>query len=452
MTTTPSGAAAGPSPRVPRGRLGRLLREPFTRRGWAEFRYALVGLPLAVAGFVYTVASLAAGALASVTLVGLPLLAVSSTGARWFGAVNRNLARRLLAVAVEDPRPVRPGSGFVGWVRSGLGDGSAWRARAYLVLKLPIAVSAFVAAAAMRLGAVWYVLSPLERALNIDTRSVDDHGVNRRYVLHYGGFYFDTWPRTLLLSAIGVMAWWLAPWILRGVLRLDRDLIGSLLSASGRSTRMRALERARAHAVDDSAAMLRRIERDLHDGAQAELLGLAMKLGLAKEKLAAADRELPGQADLTHARQLVDDAHASARTALTELRDLARGVHPPILDQGLDEALSTLAARSAVPVHVDIAIRDRPSAAIETVAYFCVAELLSNVVKHSQARAASLRVTQHGDLIRIQVIDGGVGGATLAGSGLIGLGDRLATVDGQLDLASPPGGPTVVTVELPTHV
>jgi signal transduction histidine kinase len=213
---------------------------------------------------------------------------------------------------------------------------------------------------------------------------------------------------------------------------------------------VRDLEQTRAQAVDDSAARLRSIERDLHDGAQAQIVAVAMKLGLAKEKLSGA--EAGGDPDVQRALELVDTAHRTAREAINELRDLARGIHPPVLDRGLDAALSTLAARSAVPVDLIVDVPQRPSPSIETIAYFCAAELLANVAKHSGARRATLEAVHVPGLLRVRVSDDGYGGARLdAGSGLRGLAERVRTVDGRIEVSSPPGGPTVVTVELPSH-
>ncbi|HJY94434.1 MAG TPA: histidine kinase, partial [Streptosporangiaceae bacterium] len=211
--------------------------------------------------------------------------------------------------------------------------------------------------------------------------------------------------------------------------------------------RVRALEQTRAHAVEDSAAKLRSIERDLHDGAQAQLVALAMKLGLAKDKLV--DTAPP---DLTRVAQLVDDAHRSAIEAIADLRTLARGIHPSALDNGLADALATLAARSAVQVELITDIPERPSAAIETIAYFSAAELLANAAKHSGARHATLEAVHVPGLLRVRVTDDGHGGASpVPDGGLRGLAERARTVDGHLDIDSPAGGPTVVTVELPSH-
>jgi signal transduction histidine kinase len=242
--------------------------------------------------------------------------------------------------------------------------------------------------------------------------------------------------------------WWGAGLIAVGALEV---WIAYRLLVAPLPLRVRELERSRARAVDDSAARLRQIERDLHDGAQAQMVAVAMKLGLAREKLAGMTGAT-GQADLGRVLELVVAAHHGAKEAITELRDLARGIHPPVLDQGLGTALTSLAAHSDVPVELVIDLPERPSAAIETIAYYCVAELLTNVAKHSGARHATLSVVHVPGLLRIQVSDDGSGGARIeAGGGLAGLAERVRTVDGRLQVSSPPHGSTVVTVELPSH-
>jgi signal transduction histidine kinase len=243
-----------------------------------------------------------------------------------------------------------------------------------------------------------------------------------------------------------------APWLTRAVVGLDRVLITRLIGPVSLTERVRDLEQTRAHAVDDSAARLRRIERDLHDGAQAQLVAVAMKLGLAKENLGGTAGATVEAEDVQRAFELVDAAHSLAKEAITELRDLAHGIHPPVLDHGLAAALATLAARSAVPVGLVADLPERASAAIETIAYFCAAELLTNVAKHSGARHATLEAVHVPGLLRVRVSDDGHGGARAdLGSGLAGLIGRLRTVDGRMEISSPPGGPTVVTIQLPSH-
>jgi signal transduction histidine kinase len=186
----------------------------------------------------------------------------------------------------------------------------------------------------------------------------------------------------------------------------------------------------------------RQIERDLHDGAQQRLLSLGMDLGMALEKF---------ETDPDAARALVGDAHQELQRAVSELRNLARGIHPAVLtDRGLDAALSALAARSPVPVRLEIDIRERPPASIEATAYFIVAEALTNAARHANASAVDVRVRLFGDALRIEVADDGVGGAEeRPGGGLAGLADRASSVEGVLRVTSPAGGPTVVAAELP---
>jgi signal transduction histidine kinase len=243
------------------------------------------------------------------------------------------------------------------------------------------------------------------------------------------------------LSWVGLVPLAGAVLIFWTVYRLQQDSVG----------RVRELEQSRAHLVDDSAARLREIERDLHDGAQAQMIAVAMKLGLAKEKLSGTINGT-AQPELERILELVEAAHRGAKAAVTELRDLARGIHPPVLDHGLGTALTTLAARSHVPVELVVDLPERPSAAIETIAYFCAAELLTNVTKHSGARHATLAAVGAPGLLRVRVSDDGSGGARLeARGGLAGLAERIGIVDGRLQVSSPYGGPTVVTVELPSH-
>ena len=243
------------------------------------------------------------------------------------------------------------------------------------------------------------------------------------------------------LSALAALPLAGASLIFWTVYRLQRDSV----------QRVRELEESRANLVEDSAARLRRIERDLHDGAQAQMVAVAMKLGLAREKLGGA-LDGTGPADLARVLELLDAAHRGAKEAIAELRDLARGIHPSVLDHGLGTALATLAARSDVPVELALDLPDRSAAAIETIAYFCAAELLSNVAKHSGARHATLAAVRAPGLLRVRVSDDGTGGARMeARGGLAGLAERTRTVDGRLRISSPPGGPTVITVELPSH-
>src|SRR5580704_12115088 len=230
-------------------------------------------------------------------------------------------------------------------------------------------------------------------------------------------------------------------------LEAERDAQARIAAAAERTGE---LQERRARAVDESAARLRRIERDLHDGAQVRLAALALTLGEIKENLEAAGDG--GGNDQARTTMLIGAAHRNAKETLAELRDLARGIHPAVLDRGLDAALSTLAETSMTPVALTVSIAERPSPAIETITYFCAAELLANIAKHSRATRAAISVTEQDGELVMTVCDDGAGGARIiAGGGLAGLRERVQTVDGRLALSSPDGGPTTVTVALPVH-
>ncbi|NUO61301.1 MAG: sensor histidine kinase [Hamadaea sp.] len=227
--------------------------------------------------------------------------------------------------------------------------------------------------------------------------------------------------------------------------RLELLLARTMLQPSRAETlsvRVDALAESRAEVVDAADAERRRIERDLHDGAQQRLVSLAMNLGLARATLTDTD---------PRAAQALADAHDEAKLALTELRQLVRGLHPAVLDdRGLDAALSGIAARSPIPVRLTVDVPDRPSRTIEAVAYFVVAEALTNVAKHADATAITVTIRRTGSRLSVVIADDGRGGADpAAGSGLRGLAQRVGSVDGTLRLSSPAGGPTVIEVELP---
>jgi signal transduction histidine kinase len=445
--------------------IARPLREPFARRTWAEIGYVLATLPLATVGFAYLLVSLFLGVVLAVTFIGLPLLAVTGLGARGLGSVQRRLARLMLAERVPPPLPFAARPGLFGWLGSALRDPVGWRARAYLLVKFPLAVlTVYVVAICWGGGLFWLTYpiwwqtsgpGPARANVFLDVAALIFRGgaysgprLEHNVTIHFReSVYADTWPRAVLVQLAGLVLLLAAPWVVRGLVGVDRWLIRGLLGRTRGSERVRELERARAQVVADSAATLRRIERDLHDGTQAQLATLAMNLGQAKEKL---QHRANVPFDPAGALDLIDTAHRHSKEALAELRDIARGIHPPALDVGLDAALVTLVARSAVPAVLHTDIRDRPSRAIETIAYFSAAELLANVAKHSQARCATVEVSARDGALRLQVSDDGVGGAHPGtGSGLPGLNHRVRAVDGHLHISSPPGGPTVVRVDLP---
>jgi signal transduction histidine kinase len=424
-----------------KGQLSLFSRQTvFDSRTWTELLYALVCLPLAVAGFTLIVTLLSLGVGLLITVVGVFVLAFCLVVARGFGSMYRGLGRNLLGVDVETP-PVRiRRRGILGWIT----DREGWRASLFLLLQLPVSIVNFTFATVFwgyGLGAltypIWQPFLPYQTA----------HGVRHRGANFGSSYFLDTPGRIAVTAITGFILVCIAPRIVHGILAIDRVMIRGLLGPTEASKRIAALEQTRAIAVDESAAALRRIERDLHDGAQARLVGLAMNLGMAKEDLESGDPEA-----LERVRALVDQAHREAKGTIIDLRDLARGIHPPALDNGLDDALTTLTARSAVPTTLQIDLPHRPSAAVETIVYFCTAELLTNAAKHSGARHASVDVRQIDGTVFVRVGDDGAGGAQPGrggGSGLRGLADRIATVDGTMDIVSPDGGPTQVTISIP---
>ncbi|MET8056165.1 sensor histidine kinase [Streptomyces microflavus] len=381
------------SPSVPDPDRPPPARLALDRWTWREIAHLLVNLPMAIAGFVYALLVIAVGVGLSVTVIGLPVLVAGLRGARVLGRVERGRARSLLGVRIEEPSPLPRGrqeGGVFPWLWSGLKDPVGWRSLLYAFIRLP-----------------WGVL---------------------------------TFAVTLVSL---IVLWPVLPFIARGLTAADRAMVRGLLPPSDElERRIAELESDRGVVVDTAAADLRRIERDLHDGAQARLVALAMGLGLAKEKLTD---------DPEAAARMVDEAHGEIKVALQELRDLARGIHPAVLtDRGLDAALSAIASRCTVPVNVSVDLPGRPAEAIEGIAYFTVSELLQNVSKHSGARSASVEVWRAADRLLIKVTDDGSGGALMGGgSGMAGLAERLGAVDGLFVLDSPVGGPTAVTAELP---
>ncbi|WP_093765434.1 sensor histidine kinase [Streptomyces sp. F-7] len=423
-----------------RRRMPAALRAPVEGRAWRELAYVLLSLPISILLFTYAVTMVSLGAGLLVTFLGVPVLAAALAGCRGIGSVERARARGLLGLDVGEPQPRRlERQGFMGWIGAVLKSGTSWRALLYSVLQLPWAVLSFtVTVTVWTLGwslvtyPLWFWVLPMYAGQDgIQLYGDEQHSI-----------YLDNPFEIAVTAGVGLLFTLATPWIVRALTMVDRLMVHGLLGPSRLATRVVELESDRGVVVDTAAADLRRIERDLHDGAQARLVSLAMDLGLAKEKL----REDPQAA-----ARMVDEAHGEVKTALQELRDLARGIHPAVLtDRGLDAALSSVASRCTVPVQVEVDLSERPAPAIEGIAYFTVSELLQNVSKHSRATWAAVEVWRSEDRLMLQVVDNGVGGADLSrGSGLSGLAERLDAVDGILVVDSPAGGPTRVTAELP---
>ncbi len=426
----------------------RFLTGLFQRQTWREFLYHFAALLLAPFGFAYAVATVSLGASLAVTVVGLVVAAALIAAARYWGTVQRSLAASLLQQHVAEPVPFRPKPGFFGFIRSGLADSAGWRAIAHQSVSFVVSVTAFCVSItffATGLGAmthwIWYRYLPLQQAADGSWHRGAQLGMD---------YYIDTPPRQLLFAAIGaVFLWLLWPALNHGFARLQAVLAAGLLGPTAASLRLRDVEHSRNRTVEDADARLRRIERDLHDGTQAQLVAIAMKLGDARDRLS-------GQETAPEVAHLLESAHGTAKDALVDLRDLARGIHPPVLNDGLAPALETLAAQSPVRTSLVLNIAARPAPAVEATAYFCAMELVTNAVKHARAEQIRISVRTAGNRLQLHVGDDGRGGAVLSRpapsghrSGLAGLAERVAAVDGTLHIESPAGGPTNVTIDLP---
>ncbi|MEV6541372.1 sensor domain-containing protein [Streptomyces sp. NPDC051665] len=431
-----------------RSRLRTLAVATFGRRALAAVLYGVIALPLALVGFFLTLVGLAFGGALSVTTLGLWLLAATVRGALALGALQRGLARRLLGLEIEQPSAGDGGKGVLGWRRGILLDRTGWRAVGCALLTPFTAVFAYAAVVIGYIYGALFTLHPLLKRWNYNTVHTTDgttHPVttDHHVSLEFFGYQLDSWPRWLIPFTAGFLLLAVAPLLLRYALGPHRALLTVLLGPDAATRRIRTLEETRARAVDDAAATLRRIERDLHDGTQARLVALAMHLTLIRELVTAG-------AEPDRVLTAVDTARGNATQAITDLRHLVKGIHPPVLDEGLHAALTTLAADGALPVTLTTDIGTRPTPAVETITYFCAAELLANATKHAHATSAAVDVTARDGVLRLRVTDDGQGGAKIgAGSGLTGLLARVRTVDGTLTCDSPHGGPTVVTVELP---
>jgi signal transduction histidine kinase len=413
---------------------GAEVRRPTGADAWLTTVNILIGLWTGLLSFIFLGWLLPVSlVLTPIFLVGLPLLACALLLSRWFGALERARYRMVLGVDIPSPHPdEKPEGGLTDRLRTLLRTPARWREAGYNLLRFPLS-----AVQVVLVTAVW--LLPLGGlSLPIYNWSLPHGGANLAL------FTVRSWWALTLVFLISALLLVNAPRLVRWLGIADLAIARRLLGPDRLAARVGELERSRAAVVVSAEEERRRIERDLHDGAQQRLVALAMQLGRARSRFAT---------DPDGARALLDEAHSEAKAALAELRDLARGLHPAVLtDRGLDAALSGLAARSPVPVvvEVDPAAGDKPVPVVDAIAYFVVAEALTNVAKHSGATRAAVVVRRLDGMLRVVVSDDGVGGADPAlGTGLRGLADRVSGVDGRLHVDSPAGGPTVLTVELP---
>jgi len=423
-------AAAGlASPGGARSVLGALV----SPRTWLAVIHLLAGLVIGIVSFTLVVTGISLGiALLPVFLVGIAVLVAVIWLAGMFARAERARFAVLLGTEIPGPPP-RPDEP-TGWRRLNLLflARSTWLPSVYALVRLPLSViEAVVVSSVWGIGLALLTLPAYNGALPGGSA-------------HLGSFALNNAAWVALGVATGVALLLGAPPLTRVVAAGDTVVARWLLGPgrrAGMAARIGELETSRARVVDAAETERRRIERDLHDGAQQRLVSLAMELGRARAKFGS---------DPEAAEAIVRQAHEQAKEALTELRNLVRGVHPPVLsDRGLDAALSGLAALSPVPVTVRVDLAERPPPAVEAIAYFVVAEALTNVAKHAKASRALVTVSRTGDLLNVAISDDGIGGASLAGRGLSGLAARTAGIDGRLLVTSPDGGPTVIEAVLP---
>lgn len=385
----------------------------------------LVGLVLAVF-FVLSLSLL-------VIWFGLPLLILATMIVRALAEAHRGWLAEWLGGPIPSPyRPLPPTRNVLTRSAVILGDPATWRDLSWLFINatvgfllalLPIALLG-QALQAVLINAYWPLLPGETWVAFVPVRDA---------------------PSALLALLPGVMSlllfWWLTPHIMAGYAHLSRLLLAPTENQR-LAARVQHLHESRADTVDAQASEVRRIERDLHDGAQARLVSLGMSLGMAEEILAK---------DPATAQRLLTEARTATQQALTELRNLVRGIHPPVLvERGLEGAVRALVVSQALPVTVDVELSGRPSAPVESAAYFAIAELMANIAKHSAASRGWVRANYGQGRLIIVVGDDGVGGAdAIGGSGLRGIERRLGAFDGTIGVVSPPGGPTIVTMELP---
>ena len=417
-----------------------------TSKVWLQTIHLLLDLPMGIIGFTAVVTFLSISAGLVITLVGIPLLAATVLMGRYFAAFERSRSEVLLG----DNPPAPVSFNFKGaplqtmW--AALKDIQGWKGLVYGVIALPLGIINFTITVLIWSLAVGFTFA--FTTIWLGRRENGDSGFY--WITAHGHWHvISGWANVgwgVGLTIAGLFLLGLTPRIINGMAKFDQLLIRALCSPSSNdllNQRVSALEESRTASVQGAAGELRRIERDLHDGAQQHLVSVAMQLGLAKERLN--DQTDPQIAEL------VTSAHKDAKQAIVDLRDLVRGIHPAVLtDRGLDAAVSALAARSPIPIDVKNEVHRSLPSQVEATAYFVISESLTNIAKHSQASEASVHLTEENNRIIIEVTDNGIGGAhNVADGGLSGLRDRVRSIDGDMTISSPVHGPTRIMVTLP---
>ncbi len=394
---------------------------------WRSNTYIVASFPIGGITFTYFVTMLSLGTSLLIIWIGIPVLIATVASLRFFARLERRRAGWLLREPILSLYLPQQRRGMLGYLHNAIGDSQIWKDLLWLLVLLPIfGLAAFI------LAVVFWTTSLAMISLPIWSWSIPG-GID------FGLFNIDTVHEAFAIIPLGLVLFAISVPFTRA-LALGMGSFGRSLLAPSERRRVEQLERTRAGAVDAQAAELQRIERDLHDGAQARLVALAMDLGMAQEKLAS---------DPEGAHALITGAHSEAKKAIAELRDLSRGIYPAILtDRGLGPALSSIAARNPVEVALNVDVDGRLPAATEAAAYFVTVEALTNVAKHSGASHARVRIQHKADWLRVEISDDGDGGADADGSGLTGLRQRVEALDGRLAVQSGELG-TTIRAELP---
>ena len=420
-------------------------RVPWSPRAWSQALYLAGGIPAQVFALLLLLVpwwSLVRGHHHWTKVWPVPplILVIVFLAVPLFTGIHRHRLRATAGVLIA-PQPVMPDRltprGIVAAARAP----ATWRQLGYHLLAGPALAAAAIVAVGVWLAGVLYTLV-YAYAWTLPVGSLLQRGQSSSPPGHLPPVSYIPADAFLTVGGIALLA--VAPWLTAAVGALDARAARALLGPSRAEEleyQVERLAQTRAGVVDAADAERRRLERDLHDGTQQRLVSLAMRLGMARAE----------RPDAAQAHQVIAEAHEEAKAALAELRHLVRGLHPAVLeDRGLDAALSGVAARLPIPVRLTVDVPRRPPPTIEAVAYFVVSEGLTNIAKHAQASQAEVFVQRANDRLHIIVSDDGVGGADPAhGTGLAGLAKRAASVDGTFEIASPPGGPTLLTVDLP---
>ena len=405
----------------------RFARVGWRGQTWLNLAYLLVAFPTGLAYFIVLVVGITTGVGLAVLVVGLVILLATLAAWRGMAAIERGIARALLGVVIAQP-PDRHGIRLPERIGRWLRDPVTWKSLVFVALKFPLGLASFAIVAFLGFFALVLTFAPLIVLVTPVT---------------VFGWIVESPLQALPLTIVGLIADLLLLHLGNGLAWLWGLFARVMLGPSTVQLRARVddLRDARARIIAAADAERRRIERDLHDGAQQRLVALSLTLGMAESRLSDPEAAAP----------LIAQAREEAQLAVQELRELASGIHPALLsDRGLGPALEALAARAPVPTSVDGVPEERLPAPVESAVYFVTAEALTNVAKYARAQSASVTVQVEHGRVYLTVRDDGVGGADLeAGTGLRGLRDRVEALDGRLDVHSPPGSGTTITAEIP---